>query len=121
MIRRPPRSTLFPYTTRFRSPRFDHSARFARDATQSFRRVYPMLADVPVELAWAGPIDRTITHLPIFGRLASLPSVIYGVGWSGTGVAQSRIGARILASLALETRDEWSASALVDQPPHRFP
>src|SRR3712207_8400753 len=24
MIRRPPRSTLFPYTTLFRSPRFEH-------------------------------------------------------------------------------------------------
>src|SRR6266498_5995638 len=27
MIRRPPRSTLFPYTTLFRSPRRDHLAR----------------------------------------------------------------------------------------------
>jgi glycine/D-amino acid oxidase-like deaminating enzyme len=102
-------------------PRFDYSARFARDATASFRRVYPMLADVPVDLAWAGPVDRTVSHLPIFGRLQAQPAVIYGVGWSGTGVAQSRIGARILASLALDADDEWSGSRLVDQPEHRFP
>src|SRR2546430_8506588 len=30
MIRRPPRSTLFPYTTLFRSPRIDACARQAR-------------------------------------------------------------------------------------------
>src|SRR5260370_26629765 len=29
MIRRPPRSTLFPYTTLFRSIRFDHAAAFS--------------------------------------------------------------------------------------------
>src|SRR2546422_2941366 len=32
MIRRPPRSTLFPYTTLFRSP-LDHSAREPSDAS----------------------------------------------------------------------------------------
>src|SRR5688572_31422630 len=31
MIRRPPRSTLFPYTTLFRSSRLCRSARFGRD------------------------------------------------------------------------------------------
>src|SRR3712207_7518054 len=31
MIRRPPRSTLFPYTTLFRSLRVDDPARFARE------------------------------------------------------------------------------------------
>jgi len=30
MIRRPPRSTLFPYTTLFRSPRFEHNGRVVR-------------------------------------------------------------------------------------------
>src|SRR3712207_7309450 len=32
MIRRPPRSTLFPYTTLFRSVRLDERARFGRFA-----------------------------------------------------------------------------------------
>src|SRR5256885_2930952 len=31
MIRRPPRSTLFPYTTLFRSPKVDGSAQFGID------------------------------------------------------------------------------------------
>src|SRR5258708_17623073 len=33
MIRRPPRSTLFPYTTLFRSLRITHSSRTASDST----------------------------------------------------------------------------------------
>src|SRR3989442_4861822 len=38
MIRRPPRSTLFPYTTLFRSPR-QHE--YSRKATDGFIRFYP--------------------------------------------------------------------------------
>src|SRR3712207_8555113 len=36
MIRRPPRSTLFPYTTLFRSPR--SSARYSRRGSEDARR-----------------------------------------------------------------------------------
>ncbi|HST41547.1 MAG TPA: FAD-dependent oxidoreductase [Conexibacter sp.] len=100
---------------------FDRSDRFARDATQAFRRVYPMLSDLAIEQSWSGPVDRTLAHVPLFGRLRANPSVLYGVGWSGSGVAQSVIGGRILASLALDADDEWSRSGLVDQPPLTFP
>jgi glycine/D-amino acid oxidase-like deaminating enzyme len=100
---------------------FDRSERFARDAAQAFRRVYPMLADLPVEQTWSGPVDRTLAHVPLFGRLRANRAVVYGVGWSGTGVAQSVIGGRILASLALDADDEWSGSGLVDQAPLTFP
>lgn len=100
---------------------FERSPRFARDATAAFRRVYPMLGDLPVEQTWSGPVDRTLAHLPIFGRMEANPSVLYGVGWSGSGVAQSVIGGKILASLALDADDEWSRSGLVDQPAYTFP
>src|SRR5258708_15012785 len=36
MIRRPPRSTLFPYTTLFRSPRFSSRASAARSRLMSW-------------------------------------------------------------------------------------
>src|SRR5690349_23147611 len=42
MIRRPPRSTLFPYTTLFRSLRARLDA------------LFPMVADVPTAAAWTG-------------------------------------------------------------------
>src|SRR5258708_16788583 len=38
MIRRPPRSTLFPYTTLFRSPRKSSAYRRSSSRTPSFRR-----------------------------------------------------------------------------------
>src|SRR5438552_12978827 len=41
MIRRPPRSTLFPYTTLFRSPGARHAPRPARHARASVARSAP--------------------------------------------------------------------------------
>src|SRR5256885_9010538 len=41
MIRRPPRSTLFPYTTLFRSVLRTQAARCGRDAREQRQRVMP--------------------------------------------------------------------------------
>src|SRR3989449_2098490 len=63
MIRRPPRSTLFPYTTLFRSPlddrleRIDALARAARDG-----RVAAASEQVAL-IRWQGTIDRKSTRL----------------------------------------------------------
>lgn len=103
-------------------PRRDPGSRWMDDATQAFRRLYPQLAAVEVRDGWSGPIDRSFTHLPMFGHLGGHSDILYGVGWSGTGVGPSVLGGRILASLALGREDEWSSSALVDQPEFgRFP
>src|SRR5256885_10569306 len=46
MIRRPPRSTLFPYTTLFRSlPRIVQAARTPRIASRQHGRILPRRAD----------------------------------------------------------------------------
>jgi glycine/D-amino acid oxidase-like deaminating enzyme len=100
---------------------FDSDARAARDAAAALHRVYPGLGDVAVERAWSGPVDRTRTGVPLFGDLDGRGEIHYGVGWSGTGVVQSRLGGRILASLTLGTDDEWSRSGLVAQPPMTYP
>jgi glycine/D-amino acid oxidase-like deaminating enzyme len=100
---------------------FDSDARAARDAAAALHRVYPGLGDVAVERAWSGPVDRTRTGLPLFGDLDGRGEIHYGVGWSGTGVVQSRLGGRILASLTLGTDDEWSRSGLVAQPSLTYP
>ncbi|WP_243751286.1 FAD-binding oxidoreductase [Paraburkholderia sp. BL10I2N1] len=90
-------------------------------ALQDFRRTYPMLADVPISHAWSGPIDRTYDSLPVFGTLPGTEHVHYGIGWSGNGVGPSRIGGKILASLALRRSDEWSHCSLVERKPKQFP
>src|SRR2546430_4310225 len=47
MIRRPPRSTLFPYTTLFRSATMKHKAR----AMNAYMRA-SNLAHIPKQIAW---------------------------------------------------------------------
>ena len=100
---------------------FDRHEGRARDVEANFRRIYPNLAGVRVEYDWCGPIDRSYHGLPIFGRLGGHEHLIYGVGWSGNGVGPSLLGGRILASLALAERDEWSTSPFVGERAGRFP
>jgi putative aminophosphonate oxidoreductase len=102
-------------------PRFDRDEGRAREVTRAMHEVYPTIADVPIEADWCGPIDRTRTGLPIFGHLGGRSHIVYGVGFSGNGVAPCLVGGRILASLALGSADEWSASPLVDGTQGRFP
>jgi putative aminophosphonate oxidoreductase len=102
--------------------RFEGSSPRADLTEAHFRITYPMLADVPVESSWTGPVDRSKNGLPFFGSLAR--GVLCGVGYSGNGVGPSYLGGRILASLALERDDEWSGAGLVGLPSgpgYRFP
>ncbi|MGH2451699.1 MAG: amine oxidase, partial [Candidatus Limnocylindria bacterium] len=70
---------------------------------------------------WGGPIDRTTDGLPFFGRLPGRARVVYGVGFSGNGVAPSLTAGKILASSALGREDEWSGCGLNRGVPSRFP
>jgi glycine/D-amino acid oxidase-like deaminating enzyme len=99
---------------------FDEPSGIA-EAAADFRRVYPMLADVPLERCWSGPIDRTYDSLPLLGHLAGAPHLLYGIGWSGNGVNPSRLGGRILAGLVLERRERWTQNGLIDRTARRFP
>src|SRR5258707_5018763 len=64
MIRRPPRSTLFPYTTLFRSPVADNGAGLSREARITASGLGRLL-----QQAWASPVmpefvaDRKSTRL----------------------------------------------------------
>src|SRR2546426_6889208 len=58
MIRRPPRSTLFPYTTLFRSP--FHRRRTPQPLTSSVR---PRRSGYQEQIAWHAHLDRKSTRL----------------------------------------------------------
>lgn len=90
-------------------PDFDFSARMTAEVEQDFRYLYPELRDVPIAAAWSGPIDRSTTGLPWFGRMAADPRVHYAVGYSGHGMGASALGGRVLASQLLERDDAWVA------------
>ena len=102
-------------------PRFDRDEKRAREVGRGLHGIYPMLADVPIAADWCGPIDRTRTGIPIFGHLGGRSHIVYGVGFSGNGVAPAVVGGKILASLALGIADEWSGCGLVDGLQGRFP
>ena len=101
--------------------RYDQLPQLHAEVEEDFRRLYPQLADVPIEYHWSGPIDRTYDSLPVFGCLQDAPQIIYGVGWSGNGVGPSRLGGLILASLALDLDNQWSRCGLVNRSLRRFP
>ncbi|QXI30949.1 NAD(P)/FAD-dependent oxidoreductase [Pseudomonas vanderleydeniana] len=89
--------------------------------TADLRRTYPALSAIRITDAWSGPIDRTYDSLPVFGTLAGSDNIHYGIGWSGNGVGPSRLGGRILASLAQGLKDEWSTCPLVGRRCRTFP
>jgi gamma-glutamylputrescine oxidase len=58
-------------------------------------RVFPQLADVAVEHAWAGTIDITGNYLPHVGRFES--STWFAHGFAGHGVALATLTGKLLA------------------------
>lgn len=101
---------------------WDEPARREHEVTGLLHKIYPALKDVKLEGSWRGPVTRTPTGLPFFGAFEDCPDILYGHGYCGNGVGPSRIGGRILASLALERKDEWSSIPLAHgQPDKRFP
>jgi glycine/D-amino acid oxidase-like deaminating enzyme len=99
---------------------FDSAARSAR-VEQEFRGLYPGLNDLALERSWSGPVDRSFDGLPRLGAFPGHENILYGIGWSGNGLGPSRIGARILASLALDKRDCWTDLPIVGPPLRNLP
>jgi glycine/D-amino acid oxidase-like deaminating enzyme len=101
-----------------RAPRLEVDPAAVTAATAGLVRYFPALAGRRISHAWGGPIDVSPTHLPIYG---SRGRVHHGYGFTGNGVGPSQLGGRILASLALDRRDEWTRLALVEPPHAGFP
>jgi putative aminophosphonate oxidoreductase len=101
--------------------KFDGPTPRAAEVSANFHRLYPAFKDIAIASHWTGPVDRSLSGLPFFGRLAGRDDILYGLGFSGNGVGPSLVGAKILASLVLETRDEWSGCGLVRDDVGRFP
>ena len=80
----------------------------------------PASARRSIAARWSGPIDVSADKLPRFGTVPGT-RLHYGAGYSGNGVGPSWLGGQILASLALGTRDEWTALPLVDRQGRRLP
>jgi glycine/D-amino acid oxidase-like deaminating enzyme len=99
----------------------EHDARVANVVARDFRRFFPELADLRLTHAWGGPIDRAPGHLPFAGSLDGAEHIRYFAGYSGNGVAPTRLGARVLASLTLGEQDELTRTGIADGPPGYLP
>jgi len=93
--------------------RFNRGGDRGADNIRELHRVYPELKDVPVLCDWSGPIDCTAEHLPVFGHLKDHANIFYAMGFNGTGIAQTPVAGRIMASLVLARDDAWSRCGLV--------
>jgi glycine/D-amino acid oxidase-like deaminating enzyme len=93
--------------------RFDGPSPRIGDIGGAFSLGFGADARIPFVQSWRGPIDRTRTGLPAFGRLGGHPDILFGYGFSGNGIVGCRLGSRILRSLVLEWDDEWSRCGLV--------
>ncbi|MGZ4462395.1 MAG: NAD(P)/FAD-dependent oxidoreductase [Gaiellaceae bacterium] len=86
---------------------FERNSRRAGAVAADLQHAYPMLRDARVELDWSGPIDRSADGLPLLGELGGRRHILYGVGWSGNGLAPSLLGGKVLAARALGRDDEF--------------
>lgn len=102
-------------------PVFEQPSPYRDALAERVRRFMPALRGTAMAASWNGASDRSVTGLPFFGRLQGRPDVFYGFGYSGNGVAPSRMGGELLASLALGLDNEWTASPLARGPRGRFP
>jgi glycine/D-amino acid oxidase-like deaminating enzyme len=91
----------------------------AGEVAEHLYRFFPQLEGRRVDHAWGGPIDVSPTHLPIVGSAS--PGLHYAFGYTGNGVGPCQLSGRILASLALDRRDEPTRLAIVDPPPVKVP
>lgn len=100
---------------------FEGPSRYDALVREKLRWFYPGFPMEALVQSWSGPIDRSMTGLPLFGRLDGAPHISFAFGYSGNGVAPSRLGGLVLASLALDRQNDWSQLPLVDAPAKNFP
>ncbi len=60
-------------------------------------KVFPQLADTPIEFVWGGFVDISMNRALDFGRLKESPNVFYLQGFSGHGVAATGLGGKLVA------------------------
>lgn len=101
-------------------PRMDLDAGVVAEVEQHLLRFLPQLETRRIEHAWGGPIDVSPSHLPV---VTSLPGerAWAAFGYTGNGVGPSHMVGRVLAGLALDRRDDYTALPIVEPPVQRVP
>jgi gamma-glutamylputrescine oxidase len=94
---------------------------FPRDIARFVRpyllRVFPQLADVPVEYSWGGTLSVTVNRLPHIGRLP--PNLYFAQGYSGHGISTATFAGKLIAEAIAGTAGRFDVFASL--PTHTFP
>jgi gamma-glutamylputrescine oxidase len=80
-------------------------------------RIYPELADVPIDYAWGGTLAITMNRLPHIGRLS--PRTYFAQGYSGQGVALAHLAGKVIAEAIRGSAERFDVFARIPTP--RFP
>jgi gamma-glutamylputrescine oxidase len=76
-------------------------------------KVFPQLADTPIEHAWGGMVSITMTRLPHIGRLGDL---FFAHGYSGQGVLLSSLAGETLVEAMVGTARRFDMLARLAPP-----
>jgi len=101
-------------------PSCDHSLPHYAALKASWIRHFPELAGLQWPFAWGGAICSTTRLTPFFGS-ALRGKACYGLGYTGHGIATTRIAGRILAHMALDRTTDLLDLSLVKKPPFPYP
>ncbi len=83
--------------------------------------VFPAWRDVPIAHCWRGFVCLTARLTPAVGRLDDDPSVLYGYGYHGNGVAMAPWTGRALARLVISADHMTELPAVMTGLPRRLP
>ena len=100
---------------------FNQQTQYLPLLKSSFQTLFPKLEQQDFAYSWSGGSDRSVTGLPFFGNIENQSNIFYGLGYSGNGVAQTRMGGKILSSMALGLDNEWTRSGMTKGPLGHFP
>ena len=77
--------------------------RSVRASLAGFRRMFPDLADTPIEHTWAGNIDTTPDQAPVLGPIPDAPEGFFlATGLSGHGFALGPGSAKLMSELVMD-------------------
>ena len=99
----------------------NYTRRFPRNLKGFVRRqmlrIFPQLADVPIDYAWGGTLAITVNRLPHLGRLTR--DVYFAQGYSGHGISTATLAGQLLAEAIAGTAERFDVFARL--PPPSFP
>ena len=73
------------------------------------QRVFPQIADVPIDYAWGGPVGVTLSRLPHFGWRDA--RTVFAHGFSGQGVAIATLAGQLMAEAVTGTSERFDVFA----------